>query len=582
MSKDDPTYPGGFPAILTQMEGRRGAVDYGPGEALPPFDLDLAPLCAQGVRDPETDPAEATTSRSGYARKRRALRAEFTGLSELCFLNGLLIAHLRKRDQPAQTAPLFRRLWAEQSDHLLAHLNPRWLVSSVTTFGDHPANAAQASVGLSLTVLFGTMKLYESERLYSGLTPDRPFPLDGKVKARLPMQMDAYALSGGGLDVNLLGRLWTEAGTDPTIGPLARHLLEQLIADDSTLFRRLATMRARKARRDKGAKVRTKPRNIAPVAARAAAGDAEALRWGLVTTLKAPVAQAARFAAHHLDLGAHALHLYLDAPEAETVAYLSRHPRIHITQCTDAWWRKIGKHRPEAHQLRQAHNATRTLRASDGTLDWLGHIDVDEFLLPDRPVPQLLSRVDPSHAYARILPAEALAGTGAPQRFKLTHKAAGQRKAVVQDIYPTFGLHLYGGFLSHHSGKVFARPGIPDSRLGIHTLKYRGEEATNATTLPDLYLGHFHAPSWADFRSHFDFRRAKGSYRDRNDAGKTDLSDIMAFLVQEEGDDGLRALFDEVCADTPELRARLAAHGMLLTREMDLDATVRRVFGALP
>ncbi|MAE91311.1 MAG: glycosyl transferase family 2, partial [Pelagibaca sp.] len=44
----------------------------------------------------------------------------------------------------------------------------------------------------------------------------------------------------------------------------------------------------------------------------------------------------------------------------------------------------------------------------------------------------------------------------------------------------------------------------------------------------------------------------------------------------------LRMLFDEVCADTPELRARLAAHDMLLTRAFDPDAAVARIFGALP
>ena len=579
MNSDASTYPGGFPAILTQMEGRRGAVDHGPGEGLPPLDLDLAPLCTRIVQDPETDLAEATQSRTGYARKRRALRAEFTGLSELACLNALLIAHLRKREQPPQTAPLFRRLWAEQSDHLLGQLNPRWLVSSITTFGDHPANAVQRSVGLSLTVLFGMMKLYESERVFSGLTPDRAFALDSKVKARLPMEMDAYSITNGGLDVNLLGRLWVEAGEDATVAPLARHLLDMLIRDDRALFRRLATMRQRKTRREPPKK--TKPRNIAPVAARTQARDPEALRWGLVTTLKAPLREAARFAAHHLELGAHALHLYLDAPEPDTVAFLGRHPRIHITQCTDGWWREIGKPRPEAHQLRQAHNATRALRDTAGTLDWLGHIDVDEYLLPDTPLPRLLAAIDPSHAAARVQPAEALAGGGG-QHFKLTHKAADQRKAVVQDIYPTFGMHLYGGFLSHHSGKIFARPGIPETRLGIHALKYRGEEATNATVLRGLYLGHFHAPSWDHFRSHFEFRRSKGSYRDRAERDKTDLSDIMAFLAEEEGEAGLRIFFDEVCADTPELRARLAAHGMLLTREMDRDAAVARVFGALP
>ena len=57
---------------------------------------------------------------------------------------------------------------------------------------------------------------------------------------------------------------------------------------------------------------------------------------------------------------------------------------------------------------------------------------------------------------------------------------------------------------------------------------------------------------------------------------------ILTFLLENEGDAGLRALFDEVCADTPALRDRLAAHGMLLTHPLDPDSAVRRIFGDLP
>lgn len=580
-----PTWPGGIAAVLTQMEGRRDALAYAETETPPAADLDLAPLAARIVVDPDDDPAEAPPFRSSYHRKRHALRKELTGASELVFLNGLLIAHLRKRDFPAHIPALFHRLWAEQGTHLLDRLNQRWLVSAITTFGDHGATARQRSIGLAFTVLFGTMKLYESERLYSGLNADRPFPLDHKARGPLPMEMDAYAIANGGLDVNMIGRLWTEAEEDPVICPLAHRLLDLLIHDERTLFRRLMTMRARKARADARKAPATPKRGDTPAPVPEAQRGLmpETLRWGLVSTIRAPLPQIARFAAHHLELGAEALHIYLDAPEAETVAFLSRYPRIHVTQCDAAYWQASGKPRMEAHQLRQAHNATRTLREAAASLDWLGHIDVDEFLLPDRPVSEILAGVSPRHALARVAPAEALArDDGPPRHFKLTHRQAGQPKAVLQEIYPTFGLHLYGGFLSHSSGKVFARTGIPDTRLGIHTLKYRGEEASNRARLTDIHLAHLHAPSWAHFLSHLDFRRDKGSYRVRSERSEMGQANLIGFLVEEEGEAGLRLLFDEVCADTPALRERLAAHDMLLSRTFDPDAAVARVFGVLP
>ncbi|WP_235871923.1 glycosyltransferase family 2 protein [Pelagimonas phthalicica] len=577
----EPTYKGGMPALLAQYEGRRDMFNYAPGEGLPPLDVDLATMSTQTVPDPNEMAEETGPFRSSFHRKRFQLRQELKGLSELAYLNGMLIAHLRKRDWPDHAPALFQRLWAEHGAQLLRELDQRWLVSAITTFGDHGSNVTQRATGLSMTALFGMMKLYESERLYSGHAPDRPFALDGKIREKLPLQMDSYSIVGGGLDVNLIARLWQEAESDPVIAPLAHHLLDLLIHDDRTLFRRLRTMRQRKERQTKS-KAKAKS-NIAPVPVDRLQLDADTLRWGLVSTIKAPLRMIARFAAHHLELGAQALHIYLDAPDAETAAYLSRHPKIHMTLCDDAYWQASGRERMEAHQMRQAFNATRCLRMVEGDLDWLGHIDVDEFILTDAPVAQKLASVGPACAMARIPPAEALANyTGEPQHFKLTHKQAGVKKSDLQEIYPTFGLHLYGGFLSHTTGKVFARTGIPDTRLGIHTLKHKGEDATNREKPDGFYLAHFHARSWDHFRAHLDFRQTKGSYRPRSDRPELGQAELLTFLSDEDGDDGLRAFFDEVCADTPELRQRLAARKMLIRHDFDFDASVQRVFGRLP
>ncbi|ANT61567.1 hypothetical protein AYJ57_12270 [Salipiger sp. CCB-MM3] len=583
MSADKtPSYPGGIAAILTQMEGRRDAIDYAPGEALPPYDTPLAGLADRIIGDPDGDPDEAPPFRSSYHRKRHALRKELTGRSELVFLNALLIAHLRKRSFPEHAPALFQRLWAEEGAALLAQLDPRWLVSSVTTFGDHGLSLVQRSVGLALTVLFGTMKLYESERLYSGLAADRPFALDGKARSPLPLEMDSYSLPSGGLDVNLIGRLWMEAEGDPVIRPLAHHLLELLICDERTVFRRLRTMRQRQTRRQATPAKSNAAANVSPVPQSHHDLTPESLRWGLTSTIRAPLRDIARFAAHHIELGAHLLHIHLDAPDEETAAVLTRHPSVRIVQCDTAYWAQTGRPRPEAHQLRQAYNATQSLRAGHG-LHWLAHVDVDEFLLSQRPIPELLAEVPMSAAFARVAPAEALAPeTGLPQRFKTTHKHAGRPKSVLQDVYPTFGAHLYGGFLSHSSGKVFARTGIDDTRLGIHTLKYRGEEASNRHRLSDVWLGHLHAPSWQGFRAHLDFRRSLGSYRRSSQRPEMGQAELIQYLLDEEGEAGLRALFDEVCADTPDLRARLAQQGMLIEQSFDPDAAVARVFGDLP
>ena len=49
--------------------------------------------------------------------------------------------------------------------------------------------------------------------------------------------------------------------------------------------------------------------------------------------------------------------------------------------------------------------------------------------------------------------------------YSLQRDRAGPQTA---DIYPTYGLHLNGGFLSHVAGKVFVRTGHDGVGLRIH------------------------------------------------------------------------------------------------------------------
>ena len=44
---------------------------------------------------------------------------------------------------------------------------------------------------------------------------------------------------------------------------------------------------------------------------------------------------------------------------------------------------------------------------------------------------------------------------------------------------------------------------------------------------------------------------------------------LLDYLQKEEGEDGLRTFFDEMCLDSAELRKRLKAHGLLLKPRFD-------------
>lgn len=582
-----PSYPGGFPAILRQMERRLDPLQYGPGEALPPLDCDLAALMARKV-DP-TDEA-SPGSRTTYARKFRELSAEFDAQPELLRLHGLLIANLRRSDQPPQTAALFQRLWAEQGAWLLARLDARWQVSAITTFGDHGTTETQRRLGQSLSVLFAMMKLYESERLYSGLAPSEAHAPGKRAAPRLPLDMDPYALAGGGLDVNLLGRLWQDAAEDAVIAPLAQSLLDQLIHDPGGIFRRLSEMRAtrRAELAQKGVRAADTRKDQPPVAApvpQALRGRApDTIRWGTVTLTNAPLHRIAAFAAHHLDLGAAAVHLYLDRPDPEAAAALSQNPAVHVTTCDAEWWAGQKKSRMRAHQMRQSWVATQCYKIT--ALHWLAHVDVDEFLLPRRPLPEILAAVPDDMAALLIPPVELLAeapGHDGPARFKTTPRMAGHDKLLLDQLYPTFGMHLRGGYVSHLEGKLITRTGIAGLRLGLHGLIHNGAPVENRARAgaDDVLLGHAHAPDWETFRAHLAFRMTRGSYRKADD-GRFRLRDMLDYLSQTEGDAGLRGFFDEVCTARPDLVAALDRHGMLVTWPMDSDAAIARHFGPLP
>ncbi|WP_299427431.1 hypothetical protein [uncultured Shimia sp.] len=246
MSEKTLTYPGGYAYMMERYDGRREPFDFGP-EDLPPLDVNLSVLRNAVVPERATQkgPADPNTS---WSRKRRQIAEEFIGASELAFLNAQLISNLRKREHPPQTATLFCRLWAEESEHLISELSLRWLVSSVQTFADHGETAAQRETGQGLRMLFGMMKLYEFERSFSGLDPNKEYGFGKRVKTRLPLDMEPFSLIHGGLDINVIAPIWEMGKSDPVIAPLVDFLLQELIEEPGGVFRRLAQMRAKKER----------------------------------------------------------------------------------------------------------------------------------------------------------------------------------------------------------------------------------------------------------------------------------------------------------------------------------------------
>nr|WP_240989198.1 glycosyltransferase family 2 protein [Salipiger mangrovisoli] len=291
------------------------------------------------------------------------------------------------------------------------------------------------------------------------------------------------------------------------------------------------------------------------------------------------------FAAWHLEQGAHRLYIYLDAPDPEAEAVLNAHPKIRVF-CTDAaWWAKRGK-RPDKHQARQARNA-RHANSRKPETDWLAHIDIDEFLLPCRPLAEQLAELPTECLCARVRPVEALAplpGTEAEEMlFKAFHLEQQARQRAAEACFPTWGRHLSGGFLSHVAGKLFFRTGTEGLDIRIHNVTLGAQMNPGERALADTELGHFHTGDWAHFLAAYRFRLAKGSYRAElkpqvRGEDAVSLHDLFCLIEEAGGEAALRAFFDEVCTATSELIGRLSQQGLLRRRHMPLPALRARHF----
>lgn len=310
-------------------------------------------------------------------------------------------------------------------------------------------------------------------------------------------------------------------------------------------------------------------------------------KWGVVATVRAPVAAVLAFAAHHLDLGAHRIFVYLDDDNRAAFLALKAHPKLRPVLTGDAYWQSLGMKRRAKHQSRQFENA-RHAYGRAGDLDWLAHIDVDEFLLPKGSVAAQLAALPPDCFCARIRPIETLAPTATDQ--PLYAKACALDRALrnrqTETLYPDYGAHLNGGFLSHVAGKLLYRTGVPDLKVNIHNITVGEVQNPGQQELIGTDLLHAHAKSWDNFIAAFHYRLDKGSYRAELkpnrplDKGGLTLHEMFRAIHEADGEAGLRRFYDTVCTATPTHLSALEAEGLLRRPSLELQTAVARHFPA--
>lgn len=291
--------------------------------------------------------------------------------------------------------------------------------------------------------------------------------------------------------------------------------------------------------------------------------------WSLVATVKAAEDKVLAFAAHHLSLGADHLWLFFDDPAQPIPQPLQQHPRVTVTLCDDEHWLRSNKKRPPQHQNRQTQNARLTYRELV-TSDWIVHIDVDEFLLTDRPISAILDDTPADTIAMRIEPFEAMHDPLLPDdiytarefRGALRHEFWPRRRAALGPYRKV----IRDGMLSHSVGKAMYRTRVPGLLPRLHAVMINREIVASPTWQPEIRLLHFHAQDKEAWLAAIPFRMTKGAYQFR--------PELQSFLAEAAPED-IDRFYRRTQILPLDLREELVKEGRVVLADLGLRQKVQ-------
>lgn len=201
------------------------------------------------------------------------------------------------------------------------------------------------------------------------------------------------------------------------------------------------------------------------------------MRWGIVMTVNEPVALVECNVRWHLSVGARAVFVHLDDPEDTGATRLSDIPGCVVQRSHADYWkaRRPKQGRPASQMRRQTINANHTQNQCD--LDWLFHIDADEFIWHDGDfLAELAAHNDPLvelnlPVLERLFP-DGPQATLFEGPFRVTSDL---EEAMAEQAFGPFAAFMKRGQYSHGAGKsgVRVRAGL---RLGVHNATRTGSE----------------------------------------------------------------------------------------------------------
>lgn len=184
-------------------------------------------------------------------------------------------------------------------------------------------------------------------------------------------------------------------------------------------------------------------------------------RWGITMLAREPADLLLAHLAWHIAAGASVLHVFLDDPADPVAEPAAALPGVKVIRCDARFWatHPSGR-RPDLIVARQTFCATRAYR--DAGVDWLLHLDADEFLFQRTPLARELAR-NADHPGALVIPVRERILTRPDQQhlfegpFRVPQQGAQRRAhpllAPLSELAPA-------GVIGHSLGKSVTRVGL--------------------------------------------------------------------------------------------------------------------------
>ncbi|SLN66279.1 hypothetical protein TRL7639_03762 [Falsiruegeria litorea R37] len=305
--------------------------------------------------------------------------------------------------------------------------------------------------------------------------------------------------------------------------------------------------------------------------------------WGVVCTCAEPTPLIAAFVAHHIVLGASRVTLYLDQPNPEVWDLFGDHPQCEIINCDEAYWQDmVDGAPPVAIEKRQILNAQRIYETTD--LDWLAHLDADEFLQCELDLATLLGAVPTEVDYVAVPNAERVFDRTQPQKRlfdgvirRPVPRGWAEQDSILDDSVSPF---LRRGLPGHSSGKAIMRTGV-GLLPGIHSPRSSKGMERKARAIYAVNVNVYHYDGLTGLHWVMKLRRLyfnQMSKRGRHDLLGTPRGEQLHYVIQHEGKvDALFELHQRLKTLHPDDIQRLDRLGLICHGTIHPLRAVRRL-----